>query len=82
MSDDNCMGCRSFKAFSANRNSIECLYTEPGATSLTNCPCKICLVKVMCKKKCNLFNAHLDRITKPSSIFSIINKALDLKKEE
>jgi len=74
MSEDNCKGCRSFKAFSSNNKSIECLYTEPGVKSLTNCPCKICLVKVMCTKKCYLFNVQ-NLI--PLSIFTVIKKTLN-----
>lgn len=48
MSHD-CDGCRCFKQFS---NKISCQYTQIQHVHIPGCPCKECLLKVMCNTIC------------------------------
>ena len=52
MTDDNCMGCIGCKSLfeSPTSGRIFCLVMQLRDRA---CPCKICLVKNMCSKRCD-----------------------------
>ncbi len=52
--DDGCDGCIEF-----GHDSEVCFYN---ADYRKNCPCKICLVKMMCKKTCPDLRIHIKKI--------------------
>jgi len=59
-----CKGCISSNAIFPGRGP-ECLYTISGVKDLLNCPCKECLVKVICKEKCYIFRVNkYDKVNK------------------
>ncbi len=49
--DNDCDGCYTL--------SSDCYYSE-----IEGCPCRICLIKVMCEKACEYLNIHLKRVDK------------------
>lgn len=48
--DDGCDGCCLFHV------ADECFYNRNGS-----CPCKNCIIKMMCKKNCADLTAHIQR---------------------
>jgi len=52
---NECMGCISVATNAYDAVTPECIYTISGVKDLLECPCKECLVKVMCKRKCTAF---------------------------
>jgi len=53
----SCTGCRSIMVTITNEN--ECQYTIREIKDLLECPCKECLVKLMCNTTCPLFNDNI-----------------------
>lgn len=64
---DECEGC------------VLC-YKNPGCfyDRIDGCPCKTCLVKVMCKKPCDDLEMQAKRVTNEEDILSITAKQGDL----
>jgi len=51
----NCNGCASLLV---DYVGSECSYTTSGIKDLLDCPCKECLIKVMCQKRCYNFESN------------------------
>ena len=56
---EECKNCLSFNYFNWFTNLYECRYTEKGSRYIQNCACADCLIKVLCKTKCNKLNMIL-----------------------
>jgi hypothetical protein len=52
--DKNCIGCLSLTRV-PHYHKAECKYTNGGVTSIPNCPCKECLIKIICQTSCENF---------------------------
>jgi hypothetical protein len=53
--DKNCIGCLSLSRV-PHDHKAECQYTNGGITSIPNCPCKECLIKMICDTTCENFS--------------------------
>lgn len=53
-----CTGCLSLLITSAYKK--ECRFTKFGTSHMKKCPCKICLVKVICKSMCKNFSTFAE----------------------
>jgi len=54
MSDENCDGCVIFK------DGKRCSLVNIGKDK--DCPCRICLVKVMCGYSCKEYDIYVERV--------------------
>jgi hypothetical protein len=48
----NCDGCKSLRFC---HGKFECVYTRIGIKELNKCPCKECLLKIICQESCPEF---------------------------
>ena len=58
--DKRCIGCKSlitsFKRVNSDiTDGHECRYTGCGSRSIEGCPCKQCVIKIMCATPCQDF---------------------------
>jgi hypothetical protein len=40
--------------------NLECQYTPVGVKAMEECPCKTCLLKILCQEKCQTFYDEID----------------------
>jgi hypothetical protein len=75
MTDDNCMGCTGCKSLyeSPKSGKIYCLITVLRDRA---CPCKICLVKLMCGKRCDDLDKFEEDILQEIERTRLINNRL------
>jgi hypothetical protein len=59
----NCDGCKQLKDYSTYVDEIhlECRYTPFEVKSLENCPCKQCIIKIVCQERCQEFATEYNR---------------------
>ena len=56
MINNNCRGCVNLSG-----NGVECFYTKVGIPAFSNCPCQICLIKLLCHTLCDDFFRMIDK---------------------
>jgi len=73
-----CEGCRSVVSISRVN---ECQYTIRGIKDLLDCPCKECLVKLMCNTTCPLFSEKINDIINSDRVTQLIRPRM-VRKED
>lgn len=67
----NCRGCYYYYSSDETPHPFICIYSQLGydLDSVEGCPCKTCLVKVTCKRRCEDFMTYFNTKVEPDEYY-------------